>query len=96
MVLKFFPGKTNFLKGRDGNEWVWVMGDAPGDENYDQIWVKYALQYAEMEVARQQKQRQQFLAAVGPTQPEVAIPDNAAPAQQESEQSTEPSVNKGR
>ena len=30
------------------------MGDAPGDESYDQVWVKYALQYAEQEVAKQQ------------------------------------------
>ena len=45
--------KICFLKGTDGNEWVWVMGDAPEDESYDEIWVKYALRNAEIEAAKE-------------------------------------------
>ncbi|KAL0964518.1 hypothetical protein UPYG_G00324960 [Umbra pygmaea] len=26
-----------WLKGRDGDVWVWVMGDAPGDKTYEEI-----------------------------------------------------------
>lgn len=29
--------RVQWLRGKDGEVWVWVMGEAPGDKPYEQI-----------------------------------------------------------
>lgn len=45
--------RVRWLRGQDGEVWVWVMGEAPGDKPYEQISEELIA-----ERARQQAQRE--------------------------------------
>ncbi|XP_048362814.1 SH2 domain-containing protein 4B [Sphaerodactylus townsendi] len=45
--------RVRWLRGNDGEVWVWIMGEAPGDKPYDQISEELMA-----ERARQQAQRE--------------------------------------
>lgn len=49
------PGKkgVSFLKGSDGNEWVWVMGEHPSDKSIEQILEEEAQAKALLEAERE-------------------------------------------
>uniref|UniRef100_A0A3P8XH59 SH2 domain-containing protein n=1 Tax=Esox lucius TaxID=8010 RepID=A0A3P8XH59_ESOLU len=47
-----------WLKGRDGDVWVWVMGDTPGDKSYEDI-IKELMAEKARRQAQQEKQEEE-------------------------------------
>lgn len=43
----------SFLQGRDGNEWVWVMGEHKSDKTIEQLLEEEAIQKAERQAEKE-------------------------------------------